>query len=47
MPPYQPPPPTYDAAIKFTVQGSALTSNFVPPTLTIDGYPAPSTNMGG
>ena len=47
MPPYQPPPPTCDAAIKFIVQGSALTSNFVPPTLTIDGYSAPSANMGG
>jgi hypothetical protein len=36
-----------DAALKFTVQGNVLTSNLVPPTLTIDGYPAPAPSLGG
>lgn len=36
-----------DATLKFTVQGSVLTSNLVPPTLTIDGYPAPTSTGGG
>ena len=47
QPPSGPPVwPQYDAAIKFTVQGSVLTSNLVPPTLTIDGHPAPSASGG-
>ncbi len=29
------------------MQGNALTSNFVPPALTIDGYPAPPARIGG
>jgi hypothetical protein len=33
--------------LKFTVQGNALTSNMVPPTVTIDGHPAPAPSMGG
>jgi len=45
MPPQPPNPPQQgqpgpSSALKFTVQGSVLTSNLVPPTLTIDGYPA-------
>jgi hypothetical protein len=40
--PFQP-----DATLTFTVQGNALTSNLVPPTLTIDGYPAPTPSGGG
>lgn len=35
-----------DASLKFTVQGNALTSNMVAPTLTIDGYPAPTASGG-
>jgi len=40
--PFQP-----DATLKFTVQGNVMTSNLVPPTLSIDGYPAPSSAGGG
>ena len=40
--PLQPPQPGPSSALKFTVQGSVLTSSFVPPTLTIDGHPAPA-----
>lgn len=40
--PFQP-----DATLKFTVQGNALTSNMVAPTLTIDGFNAPTPSMGG
>jgi hypothetical protein len=40
--PFQP-----DATLTFTVQGNVLTSNLVPPTLTIDGYPAPTATGGG
>jgi hypothetical protein len=47
QPPYppqqgQPGQPGPSSALKFTVQGSVLTSNLVPPTLTIDGFPAPA-----
>ena len=40
--PFQP-----DATLKFTVQGHAMTSNFMPPTLTIDGFPASTPPAGG
>ena len=40
--PYQP-----DATLKFTVQGNVLTSNLVAPTLTIDGFNAPTPSGGG
>lgn len=40
--PFQP-----DATLKFTVQGNVLTSNMVAPTLTIDGFNAPTPTMGG
>ena len=40
--PFQP-----DATLKFTVQGNALTSSLVAPTLTIDGFNAPTPSMGG
>jgi hypothetical protein len=40
--PFQP-----DATLKFTVQGNVMTSNLVPPTLSIDGYPAPASAGGG
>lgn len=40
--PYQP-----DATLKFTVQGNVMTSNLVAPTLTIDGYIAPTPSGGG
>lgn len=33
--------------LKFTVQGNAMTSNMVPPTVTIDGNPAPAPTLGG
>jgi len=39
QPPADQAPPT--SALRFTVQGNVLTSNLVPPTLTIDGFPAP------
>jgi hypothetical protein len=42
--PYSTPPP--DALLKFTVQGNIMTSNLVPPTLTIDGFPASTTLAG-
>lgn len=32
-----------NAALKFTVQGNVMTTNMVPPTLTIDGFPAPTS----
>jgi hypothetical protein len=47
QPPEQPPSGQPGSMLKFTVQGNALTSNMVPPTLTIDGYPAPAPSMGG
>ena len=36
-----------DATLKFTVQGNVMTSNLVPPTLTIDGFNAPTPSGGG
>lgn len=33
--------PAPDAVLSFTVQGNFLTTNMVPPRLTIDGWPAP------
>ncbi|MCF4123402.1 hypothetical protein L1785_20760 [Antribacter sp. KLBMP9083] len=47
----QPTPPQQpafvpDALLKFTVQGNIMTSNMVPPSLTIDGYPAPTAMAG-
>lgn len=40
----QPAPPqgAPGSALKFTVQGTVMTSNLVAPTLTIDGFPAPA-----
>lgn len=35
-----------DATLRFTVQGSVMTSNMVPPLLTIDGFKAPSRMSG-
>ena len=40
--PFQP-----DATLKFTVHGNAMTSNLIAPTLTIDGFNAPTPSMGG
>ncbi|MFD6444593.1 hypothetical protein ACFWEJ_05815 [Promicromonospora sp. NPDC060204] len=37
----RPPVPAPDAVLSFTVQGNFLTTNMVPPRLTIDGWPAP------
>lgn len=31
------------SALRFTVQGNIITTNMIPPTLTIDGFPAPTT----
>lgn len=47
----QPTPPQQpafvpDALLKFTVQGNIMTSNLVPPSLTIDGYAAPTSMTG-
>ena len=41
------PPPSPGATLKLTVQGGALTSNLVPPTVTIDGVRAPAPSLGG
>ncbi|WP_460702348.1 hypothetical protein [Myceligenerans halotolerans] len=35
-----------DATLRFTVQGNVMTSNMVPPMLTIDGHKAPSRMSG-
>lgn len=47
--PSQPPQPPQQvqqgppsSALKFTVQGNVMTTNMIPPTLTIDGFPAPT-----
>lgn len=40
MPPPQPPPQSW---IDLTIQGSALTSNMLTPTVTINGYPVPTS----
>ena len=42
----QQPTSTPDALLKFTVQGHALTSNPVSPSLTIDGHTAPTVVAG-
>lgn len=44
--PSYPSPPSPSSAIRFTVQGNALSSNLIAPTLTIDGHPAPTTVAG-
>ncbi|WP_454858517.1 hypothetical protein [Promicromonospora soli] len=40
--PLPPPPPVFapDAVLSFTVQGNLMTSNWIAPSLTIDGHPA-------
>ncbi|MBL0884794.1 hypothetical protein [Myceligenerans indicum] len=37
---------TPNATLRFTVQGNVMTSNMVPPLLTIDGHKAPSRMSG-
>lgn len=44
--PYPAQPPAPSSAVRFTVQGNALSSNLIAPTLTIDGHPAPTTMAG-
>jgi hypothetical protein len=40
--PFSPQPPAFapDAVLSFTVQGNLMTSNWIAPSLTIDGHPA-------
>ncbi|WP_433022490.1 hypothetical protein [Kribbella sp. CA-294648] len=38
-PPYQPPAPM--GMLHLTIQGSSLTSNMIPPTVHLNGYPVP------
>ena len=42
----QPPVLVPDAVLSFTVQGNAMTSNWIAPTLTIDGYPVAAPITG-
>lgn len=38
----QPPPPQDLGAIELHLQGSMMTSNLVPPSVTVNGYPVPT-----
>jgi hypothetical protein len=42
----QPPVSGPDAVLSFTVQGNIMTSNWIAPTLTIDGYPVAAPITG-